>query len=499
MLLSLEQAERASWPKPRPIKVALPAVQSFEPDMLPEALRGYVFDVADRQQSPADFAAVTAMCGLAAALGNKVRIRPKQNDDWMVVPNLWGAIIGRPSAMKSPAMSSALAPLYALQDSMRERWQSELKEASVDDVLASIDARDAKKRAAKAVKDGDRSAARELLAGISAGDDEEPRCPRLIVNDASVEKLGELLNENPRGLLLVRDELPGFLARMEAEEHASERAFYLEAFNGDGRFTYDRIGRGTVAIENCTLSLIGGVQPSRLAPIVHGALSGARNDGLIQRLQLAVWPDDMGNWQWVDRRPDTIARDDYERAFRHLNDLDLGDGERGYSLLRFTDDAQEMFREWMTEIQGEARADRLSPTLESHLLKMPKTISSLALIFELIEGNASAVGAKATARALDWSDYLRSHANRIYSAGQTLVEDGARLILERRRQLPENFSARDVQRKQWTMLTERDAVGAALDMLVATAHCRELPAEPHLRGGRPTSLYVWNPQLDREG
>jgi hypothetical protein len=52
------------------------------------------------------------------------------------------------------------------------------------------------------------------------------------------------MNENPRGLLLIRDELPGFLAHMESEDHQSERAFYLEAFNGDGQFTYDRIGRG---------------------------------------------------------------------------------------------------------------------------------------------------------------------------------------------------------------------------------------------------------------
>jgi hypothetical protein len=40
------------------------------------------------------------------------------------------------------------------------------------------------------------------------------------------------MNENPRGLLLIRDELPGFLARMESEEFQSERAFYLEAYNG---------------------------------------------------------------------------------------------------------------------------------------------------------------------------------------------------------------------------------------------------------------------------
>ncbi len=46
-----------------------------------------------------------------------------------------------------------------------------------------------------------------------------------IVNDVSVEKLGELLKENPRGLLMVRDELAGFLANLERKEYQSDRAF----------------------------------------------------------------------------------------------------------------------------------------------------------------------------------------------------------------------------------------------------------------------------------
>ncbi len=69
-----------------------------------------------------------------------------------------------------------------------------------------------------------------------------------IVNDVSVEKLGELLKENPRGLLMVRDELAGFLANLERKEYQSDRAFYLTAFNGDDQFTYDRIERGTILI-----------------------------------------------------------------------------------------------------------------------------------------------------------------------------------------------------------------------------------------------------------
>ena len=74
-------------------------------------------------------------------------------------------------------------------------------------------------------------------------------------------------------------------------------------------------------IENCTVSLVGGVQPSRIAPIVRGAMSGASNDGL---LQMAVWPDVVGSWRWVDRAPNSLARSSFEKVFRELYNLSMG-------------------------------------------------------------------------------------------------------------------------------------------------------------------------------
>lgn len=498
LLVEARPADVAGWPAITAITSTLPQVEKFIPELLPDAFRDYVMDVADRQQAPPDFAAVTALCGIAATIGNRVRIRPKQNDDWEVVPNLWGAIVGRPSAMKSPAMQAALGPIYAITDDLREKWEEELKSAEIDDALSGLDAKDAKKKAEKALKSGDRDGARGILESLAGDDDDEPPCPRIVVNDATVEKLGELLNENPRGILLIRDELPGFLARMESEEHQSERAFYLEAFNGDGRFTYDRIGRGTVHIEHCTVSIIGGVQPSRIAPIVRGAMSGASNDGLIQRLQMVVWPDDIGSWRWVDRAPNTLARLAYEKVFRDLYDLPMGDTDRP-TVMRFSPESQELFQQWMTEIQTEARSGSLPSTLESHILKMPKTVASLALLFELIDGGRFDVNETAMRRALGWADYLRSHANRLYSSGETMAEDGARLIIERRHQLAESFTARDVHKKGWAGLGDRETVTASIEMLVATNHCREARGKPVPAGGRPTTSYCWNPALQAGG
>jgi hypothetical protein len=99
-----------------------------------------------------------------------------------------------------------------------------------------------------------------------------------------------------------------------------------------------------------------------------------------------------------------------------------------------------------------------------------------------VAGGRTEIGEEATALALGWAEYLRSHADRIYSSGNTRIEDGARLIIERRNQLPEEFTVRDRHQKEWAGLTDHPAVTSALDLLVANHWCREI--DPLSSGGR---------------
>ena len=159
--------------------MTLPPVQKLTEDMLPEALRGHIFDIAERQQSPVDFVAVTALVAGGALVGNRCRIAPKANDDWTVVPNLWGAVVGPPSAMKSPAMQSALGPLYALQDDARKVWEAEARESRLGEKLARLSRGQATGDAKKKLKAGDKEAARAILADAEHDEVEEEPCPRI--------------------------------------------------------------------------------------------------------------------------------------------------------------------------------------------------------------------------------------------------------------------------------------------------------------------------------
>jgi Bifunctional DNA primase/polymerase, N-terminal/Protein of unknown function (DUF3987) len=108
------QAAAAAWPEPESLPSTLVPVPAFDASWLPESLRAWALDIAERTQCPLDYVAVAALIAAAAVVGRRIALRPKREDDWTVVPNLWGLVIGRPGSMKSPALAAALLPLRQL-------------------------------------------------------------------------------------------------------------------------------------------------------------------------------------------------------------------------------------------------------------------------------------------------------------------------------------------------------------------------------------------------
>ena len=86
------------WPAPKAIQAPLYPVPALDPNvLLPEALRDWIIDEADRMPCPPDFIAAAALVALGAIIGARCTIKPNARDDWLIVPNLWGGIVGIPS------------------------------------------------------------------------------------------------------------------------------------------------------------------------------------------------------------------------------------------------------------------------------------------------------------------------------------------------------------------------------------------------------------------
>jgi hypothetical protein len=459
-----------AWPQPQPLPDGLPPVAAFEYELLPPTLHRRVMDIAERMQCPSDFPAVAIMVALSSLIGRRCGIAPKRADDWTVVPNLWGMVIGRPGIMKSPPLAQIMQPLQFLQARAMENFEQAQVDHQAGRMVEGESERIAKAAIQKMLRQGQAAAASERALQAVNAEREEPACRRYVVNDSTVEKLGEILNQNPHGLLLFRDELSGFFRTLDRHGHEADRAFYLECWNGDGSFTYDRIGRGTLHIPGACLSILGSIQPGPLADLVRG-LRGSGDDGLLQRFQLAVWPDASRDWHNVDRAPDSEARDAVQAVIERLDHMtaeSLGADPGPIPLLRFSDDAQALFDVWRESLEIRLRNDTEHPVPEAHLSKFRSLVPSLALIIHLTEVIDGPVAILALERAIAWVEYLESHARRIYAPAISPDMAAARALAKRIKvgTVGPAFALRDVYNMGWSGLSTRDEVAAAVTVLV---------------------------------
>jgi hypothetical protein len=328
-----------------------------------------------------------------------------------------------------------------------------------------------------------------------------------MVNDATVEKLGELLNENQRGLLHYRDELAGWLATLDRDGHENDRAFFLESWTGTNRYTYDRIGRGTLHIEAACVSMLGGIQPGPLAQYLRAAVrGGVGDDGLMQRFQIVVYPDAPTTWRNIDRWPDGPARERAHEVFRRLDAITpegLGATvEDGLPILHFEPEAQELVDAWREGLMTRIRVGGEHPAIENHLAKFPSLLPSLALLCHLADASTmppGAVGAASARRAAALCDLFEGHARRVYHVATAAEIAGARTVLARIKAgaLPSPFVSRDVYRKQWAAVTSPDEAEAALGVLEDHGWIRGVEIPPNPAGGhpRPRTEYHLHPSL----
>jgi hypothetical protein len=508
-----------AWPTPEPILAALHPVPPFEAEvLLPPVLRPWVMDTADRMPCPLDFVAAAAIVELGSLIGARCAIKPKAKDDWLVVPNLWGGIVAPPSAKKSPAIDAALKPLGVLikraieaYEADKEDYETELAvfNASQDAIKSGMKSAARKSKGSKS--DGAKTPAMEDLVGelkeLRRGAPAAPILHRYKTNDVTVEKLGELLRDTPAGLLVMRDELVGLLASWDREGREGERAFFLEAWNGNASFDTDRIGRGSIFIPNLCVSILGGIQPDKLVGYLEQAAHALANDGMLQRFQVLVYPDDQ-RWEWRDRVPDKAAREAAHGVFEMLADFNPvawgahpADDFAKFPHFHFSEEAQQFFVEWSADLHQNRLPDEEHPLIAQHLAKYDKLFPALALILHLVDCAATRrrgpVSKEAAYWAGAWCEYLEAHARRCYGL---LADDGLRAAQAladklRHGKLADGFTARDVRRHQWRHLTTDETVRAALDWLEDEGWLRGQDMNGAGHVGRPTVTYRINPAV----
>ncbi|MDY0292777.1 MAG: YfjI family protein [Desulfuromonadaceae bacterium] len=397
--------------------IAEKTLPRISPDMLPNEVGKWVQDVCDRIESPFEIGVVNALSLIGNLIGNRVAIKPKANDyNYLEYPNIWGMVIGSPSIKKTPVFNEISKSVNRLQAKEAKKYSEDMKQFNDDMEIYTIKKSEFQKQLKKA-KEGE-----ELTFNL-----EPPERPKRVIHftqDATIEAIAKIINDNPKGLLVLRDELSGFLKNLDSAGKEEYRSFYLEGWSS-GSKSIDRAGNGNLYIPKLTLGVLGNIQPSIIKPYVYESIKGKKADGLLQRFQLLIYAEPI-EIIGVDRVPNKTARDDFDGVIKYIleNEEFEGTTQNDYNkqpFYSYSDEAQTAYTSWYINNDKEARQSE-NEALESHLAKYPKLINSLALIFHICELSKGYdrqgdydISLENFQRALNLTNILKEHAKKLYS------------------------------------------------------------------------------------
>ena len=287
-------AKKSGWGRSIDSETPL-AFEPFPVDALPEPYRSLVVQGAESIGCDPSLIALPLLATTAGAIGNARRIKLKGG--WTEPAILWAVTVAASGDRKSPAFDLGNDGLSQIED---RAWAE------------YVAAKEEYKRDLQQWKD----------AGKEGQKPEPPTPSRTIVREISIEQLAPILSENPKGLVLARDELAAWAGGFDKYRggKGEESAHWLEMHRA-GKVTVDRKtgDRKKVHVPRAAVSITGTIQPGTL-----GRVLGQQHfeNGLAARLLLA-WPPRQLR-QWNEAEVDEEQLKPVRRVFERLTTLPMG-------------------------------------------------------------------------------------------------------------------------------------------------------------------------------
>ncbi|MDG3006081.1 DUF3987 domain-containing protein [Paludisphaera mucosa] len=471
------------WP---PLRLGeLPSVESFPVDVLPPPAADLVLEGASAIGCPIDFLGVPLLAVAAGAIGRSASLKLK--DGYFVGACVFAAPVGPPSDGKTPALKAVSAPLRAIDEVLAlehsqaiERWKEEYERPGPD----------GKKQSKPPAP---------------------PRPRRIDVDDVTMEALPLILADNPRGLVMVRDELTALVMGLNQYKggKGNDRAAVLKIWSGDA-LKKDRVAHENHEPIRCPhpmMSIVGGLPPDMLGEIVDGK---GRADGFIERF-LFAYPDSLPVPEWSNAGVPEVVAEGWRQVVGRLwsRPMNYKDGRDVPHVAFFTPAAAAAWRRSYDAHSVEMNSSDFPPTLRGAWGKLRDYAGRLALILELLhhaadptadESAVPDVGERTVEDAWRLVAYFKSHARRVHSVAHSGCEGPEAkalnaLVAWLREKGMASFNERDAKKaREW--ITPDDLSKALVRMVKANViRPKDLPP-PGSAGGRPKSpAYDVNPAL----
>lgn len=378
-------AIKAGWEKPippdmfKPVKNDLsdvmekvsPTIPPPEVDLelWPKALADRAREVAVEVGCDPVAPLMAGLCAVSGAVDKRIRL--SINPSWKVPPTFWCMLIGRPSDKKSPGSKPMFAPLRKLELEDRDRYRA---------AMLAWEGKEARYAAQKkAYREFEASPDADLPNSQAPHVDplpDEPQAKRLLINDATSQKVVSMAAGRPGGFLMHLDEMHKWLSKLNDPRNTDDRGCWIQGYE-TGHYTMDRQGTGTTQVENLALSLFGAVQPG----VFRTYVGAASQDGIAQRfMPIALNPNHNKMWQMAV--PSFLSHEyDWEQLVRRVHGLPT------FEYVFHPDGLSEFrkFGEWAIHLRESEQLIQHSESYLTALGKMEGNCARLILLFHLME------------------------------------------------------------------------------------------------------------------
>jgi DNA polymerase-1 len=465
----------AGQPRVREIPPYLP----FPTGALPEPVGKFVRECAAALVVDPALIALPALSAAAAAIGATRTIRLKRG--WCEPCIIWSAVVGESGTLKTPAYRHAVNFLFERDDHLAAEFK-----------IAEEEYRRETAEYRRKVKDD--------TAADERGDPPTPPVQRRVAGiDMTIESLAEILEDNPRGLLVARDELAAWLGSFSRyrDKGGTDLYHWNSIFNAGPLALDRRTGpRKHVRVPRAVVSIAGGVQPGVLRRVLTPEFL---ESGLIARLVLAMPPKAIKTWSTVEVHPDTEKA--YHGALEKLLALEFATrgGEKVPHALRLSPDGQDAWIRFYTEWAHEQFA--AEGELASALSKLEGYAARFALLHHVVshigldsDDTAHPIGVRSVEAGVILCRWFADEARRVYTIlSESEDECAARRLVELIRARGGRVTVRALQRANNRKYPDAGLATAALEALAGAGLGSWTREDPGPKGGKPVAWFVLNP------
>ncbi len=364
----------------------MPLWRPFPFDLLPGPFADLVSAGAAAIPCDPAMLALPALAVLSAAAGSGARIRLKRS--WVEPATFWCVVAAPSGTAKSAALELVLRPVYELEAEAAARYR------------ADREVYEQRLKEWRALSKEER---------VHVPEPEPPRSVRYRLSDATLEAVAAVHRDNPRGVLLARDELSGWISSFDryAQTHGGDLASWLELYEGRPVVVDRKTDPEPIRIERPHVPVIGTVQPWILRERVSPELLAS---GFVARLMIAMPPE-------VPRRfTDADVSEEVEAAYARLVRRLYQTGKVEFTL---SIEARRLFGAFVEEMDQERRRLPDGP-LRSASAKIEAKAARLALLFQLAEDveagyQTREVSGEVMRRAIELAQWLWYETNRVYA------------------------------------------------------------------------------------